>query len=81
MTSREEVIRSSFMAAYGEKDESDILNRDYGVFRYVEPWVKDMEDNGPDHGDAEYRPRIERLVSRFKEWRARPIRKPKNFWK
>jgi hypothetical protein len=69
MTSRQEVIRSSFMAAYGGKDESGILARDYGVFRNDRPWVKDMEEHGPDHGDPEYRPRIERLVGQFREWR------------
>jgi hypothetical protein len=47
MTSRQEVIRSSFMAAYGGKDESGMLARDYGVFRNLEPWIKDMEEHGP----------------------------------
>ena len=47
MTSGQEVIRSSFMAAYGGKDESGMLARDYGVFRNLEPWIKDMEEHGP----------------------------------
>ena len=79
MTSREEVIRSCSWPRMARKTRA-IEPRLRGV-SIRRAWVKDMEDNGPDHGDAEYRPRIERLVSRFKEWRARPIRKPKNFWK
>jgi hypothetical protein len=81
VTSRQEVIRSSFMAAYGGKDESGILARDYGVFRNLEPWVKDMEENDPDHGNLEYRAHIERLVSQFREWRSKPRRKEKDFYK
>jgi hypothetical protein len=42
--------------------------------------VKDMEENGPDHGDPEYRGRIERLVSQFREWRSQPRQKPKDIY-
>jgi hypothetical protein len=46
VTTRQEVIRSSFMASYGKADT--LVDRGYGVFRTLEPWVKDMESNGPD---------------------------------
>jgi hypothetical protein len=59
------------MVAYGGKDESGILAQDYGVFRNHEPWVKDVENNGTDHGNAEYLPSMERLVTRFREWRSK----------
>ena len=75
MTSRQEVIRSSFMAVCG-KDETGILVRNYEVFRSLEPWVKAMEKHGPDPGDPEYRACIERLVSQFREWHAQRRQKP-----
>jgi hypothetical protein len=50
------------------------------VFRGSEPWVKDMEEHGPDHGDPEYRPRIERVVSQFPEWRSQPRQCPKDIY-
>jgi hypothetical protein len=57
------------------------LARDYEVFRNLEPWVKDMENNGADDpGHPEYRARIERLVSQFREWRPKPRQKEKDFW-
>ena len=39
-----------------------------------------MEENGPDHGDPEYRTRIERLVSQFREWRPQPRQRPKDIY-
>jgi hypothetical protein len=80
MTSRQEVIRVHSWPRMAGKMRVVCWRGTTGCFEISNPGSRTWRSTVPDHGDPEYQPRIERLVSQFREWRSQPRQKPKDIY-